>query len=355
MSHHPDDPQLLEQRKADHLTLCADEDVEARGATTLLEQVHLVHCSLPELAVDEIDMSVELVGKRLRVPLMISGMTGGTGVARDVNRILAQVAQRHGMGFGVGSQRAMMRDPQLATSYEVRDVAPEVVLFGNIGVVQAAQSSTAEIGDLVGAIGADALCVHLNPAQEIIQDHGDRDFRGCVDAIARLVDELPVPVVAKETGCGMSANVVERLMKAGVTTVDVSGAGGTTWIGVEALRARGGRADVGKVLWDWGIPTAATVALASRAGATVIASGGIRDGLDCARALALGAQVASAALPYLRAAMSGGEEAADAVAEAMVKTLRAVMLLTGTRDVAGLREAPRVIGPALRRWLEVAR
>lgn len=342
----------IDQRKLDHLNLCNEEEIESRERRTLLDEVHFMHDSLPELAVDDIDLSVEMLGKRLHAPLMISGMTGGTERAREINRRLAALAQERGFAFGVGSQRAMQKDPAQARTYEVRDIAPDILLFGNLGAVQVAQSSTQELADLAGAIGADALCVHLNPAQEIVQEGGDRDFRGCLDAIARLVEELDIPVVAKETGCGMSPGTLRRLKLAGVKTVDVSGAGGTTWVGVEALRAQGALASVGDVLWDWGVPTAAAVAWAKGYDMTVIASGGIRNGLDAARAIALGADVASCALPWLRAAMSDNPDSVEDVADNMLQTLQAVMLLTGSSNVDALRKAPRYIGPELKRWLE---
>ena len=352
MESDPNGEEGIRQRKVDHLDLCAREDVEYRLKTSLLEQVQLMHQSLPEMSVGEIDLGVEVVGKRLLAPLCISGMTGGAERAREVNRGLAQLAQEEGIAFGVGSQRAMLVDPTLTDTFKVRDVAPDVVLFGNIGAVQAAQSTTAEIAAVVDAIGADALCIHLNPAQELIQAGGDRDFRGCVDAIARLVAELHVPIIAKETGCGMSPSTVARVAAAGVEWIDISGAGGTTWVGVEALRAREGRRLIGEDFWEWGIPTAAAVVYGTRAGRKVIASGGIRNGHDVARALALGATCCSMALPFLRAFMDGGLEGARAFHRRVVDGLEAAMLLTGSRTPADLARVPRVLGPALRSWIE---
>lgn len=346
-----DAPELLDQRKADHIALCHEEDVEGRNVRTLLDQVHLTHQSLPEISWNEIDTRVEVLGRTLRAPLMISGMTGGTERARGINRILARVAQNHGFGFGLGSQRTMMRDPERSDSYMVRDVAPDILLLGNLGVVQAAQSSTQEVEDLIGRVGADALCVHLNPAQEMIQDDGDRDFRGCIDALARLNQELSVPVIAKETGAGMSQPTLSKIRAAGVPWVDVSGAGGTSWVGVESMRNSDELASVGDVLWDWGVPTAPSVIWAKREGLNVIASGGIRHGLDAARAIALGASVASAALPWLRAAMDGGEARADEVANNMLRTLKTVMLLTGSKTISDLQNAPKRLGPSLRDWV----
>lgn len=346
----------IQQRKVDHIELCAREEVEFRLKTNLLEQVQLLHTSLPEIAVDAIDTGVELLGKRLRAPLVVTGMTGGAARALEINRVLAEVAEKHQIAFGVGSQRAMAVRPETASTYQVRDVAPTALILGNLGVVQARDMATSAVEDLVGGIGADALCVHLNPAQEMIQIDGDRDFRGCLDAIARLVETLSVPVVVKETGCGLSPSVVRAARERGVEVFDLSGAGGTTWVGVEALRARPGRRGIGEDFWDWGLPTGA-VLLALRKtygiGADaprLIASGGIRSGHDVARAVALGASAGGMALPFLRAVERGGFEAADAVARQVIEGVEVAMLLTGSRTLAELQRAPRYLGAELERW-----
>jgi isopentenyl-diphosphate delta-isomerase len=317
--------------------------------------VTLLHDALPELDHGSLSLSTRLLGRNLRAPLLITGMTGGVGTARDVNRRLAATAEEFGIGFGVGSQRPMLRDRATRDSYQVRDVAPSTLILGNIGAVQAVATSTAELEDLVGTIGADALCVHLNPGQEMIQDQGDRDFRGCLQRIAELQRELTVPVVAKETGCGLSPRVLDRLKASGIRTVDVAGAGGTTWVGVETHRASERRARIGQALWDWGIPTAASVRFAANRSLETIASGGIRDGYDVARAIALGATVGGAALPYLRSVWENPAGGGRVVVESMLDTLRTVMLLTGSADLAALRQVPRVYGPALERWLALDR
>lgn len=341
------------RRKADHLELAATGDVGFHGKSTLLSCVELLHDALPELHVDELDTSLTLLGKRLRAPIVIAAMTGGTDEAGDVNRALAAVAEARGLAFGLGSQRAMHVDPGRAPSFDVRGAAPTTLLLGNVGVVQAAAMTTAEARALLDAVGADALCVHLNPAMEIVQPGGDRDFRRGLDTLARLSSELGAPVVAKETGCGLSRRVAERLRAAGVRHVDVSGAGGTSWVAVETHRAAPGARQLGEALWDWGIPTAASVAMVSGAGLdTVIATGGVATGLDVARAIALGAHAAGIARPTLQALRAGGEAAVHALLARVEAELRAAMLLTGSRDLAALRGAPRVVRGELRDWLE---
>jgi isopentenyl-diphosphate delta-isomerase len=343
--------ETISDRKRSHLELCQGEEVEYAGKTTLLEEVELVHDALPELAVDAVELGTELLGKRLRAPLLITGMTGGTEEALAINRALAQVAEEHGIAFGLGSQRAMQRAPQLTYTFAVREYAPTALVLANLGLVQAAALATAEVERLVRSVGADALCLHLNPAQELIQPGGDRDFRGGLATIARLVRELPVPVVVKETGCGLSRGVGERLVAAGVRTADVSGAGGTSWIKVEALRAGAAERELGKLFADWGIPTAAALLGLRGLGLELIASGGIRSGLDVAKTIALGARVAGVALPVFRAYREGGRTAAAEFIARLVAGVRTAMVLTGSRDLEGLGRAPVVLGSRLREWV----
>lgn len=343
-------------RKTDHLALCAEEDVGFRARTTLLEQVRLVHDALPEMSLSDVDTSVRLLGKTLRAPLVIAAMTGGTDEAGRINRELAAIAEERGYGFGLGSQRAMHVRPGTGSTYRVRQAAPTTLVLGNVGVVQARAMTTSELRVLVDEVGADALCVHLNPAMELVQPGGDRDFSGGLDTIARLVRDLGVPVVVKETGCGMSPAVGRRLREVGVRHVDVSGAGGTSWVGVETKRAEAAGDErargLGDSLWDWGVPTAASVALLSPMGFdTVVATGGVGTGLDVARALALGASAAGIARPVLRALSSGGRPAAIALLDGVEAELRSAMLLTGSRDVAALRRAPRVVVGELAAWI----
>jgi len=348
-----DDEPAIAKRKADHLEVAASGRADAKRST-LLEEVHLVHQGLPELSLDEIVLATTIAGKKLAAPLVITGMTGGTAEASAVNRDLAKAAQAAGVALGLGSQRAMAEHPELAASYEVRDVAPDVVLFGNVGAVQLLAMGEAKVIELGKRIGADAMCVHLNPGQELIQDRGDRDFRGCVAAIAKLVETAGIPIIVKETGCGLSAQAAKVLVGAGVHTVDTAGAGGTSWVAVEAVRAAAGSAaqSLGNELWDWGLPTAVSVAACVSAGLETIASGGMRSGYDVARAMALGARAGGMAAPMLRAQRAGGADGVRAKIDEVVGAVRAVCLLTGTRSAADLARAPRHLGAPLRAFLD---
>lgn len=342
----------ISQRKADHLDLAAKGDVGFKGTTTLFECVRLIHDALPELSYDEVDTRCSLLGKALGAPLLIAAMTGGHERAERINCELAAIAEERKLAFGLGSQRAMLKDRAKLTSYAVRHVAPTALILGNLGVVQAASMSSAAVEDLVGAVGADALCVHLNPAMELVQAEGDRDFRHGLATLTRLSAELSVPVIAKETGCGLGSRVARRLRAAGVRHVDVSGAGGTSWVGVETQRARDAQKELGQAFWDWGIPTAASVGLVAREGfETIFATGGVKSGLDVVKSIALGASAGGIARPMLQALENGGPAGARAFAARLEAELRTAMLLTGSRDVAALRRTPRVLLGELREWL----
>lgn len=347
-------PDELTQRKDDHLRIVA-EGAAAHTGTTLLECVQLVHQALPELALDSIDLSTRFFGKRLRLPFMITSMTGGTDHGARLNAELARMAGQLGIAFATGSQRVMLRYPERRGDFAVREHIPDGVLLGNIGAQQLREYAPEQITQLLHDIEADGLCVHLNPAHELAQDEGDRDFSGLLERIAQLTAQLDGRVLVKETGAGLSPQLLLALRDAGVGYVDVAGAGGTSWPKVELARAQTDEARAaGSLLADWGVPTAAST-IAARAimppSATVVASGGIRTGLDCARAIACGADICGLAAPVLKAWLDGGADAVHALLARLGQELRPLLLLTSCKGVGALQGAPRVYTGQLAQWL----
>jgi isopentenyl-diphosphate delta-isomerase len=358
----PSPTAVIQRRKQEHLE-DARADVEARGGPAWGD-VHLVHRSLPEVDFDEIRLETEFLGHRLGAPLMIAAMTGGHPQAGALNATLARAAAGRGLALGVGSQRAALNDPSLADTYAVvRREAPDGYLFANVGIAQLIGQgphpalTVRDIHAAIDMIGADALIVHLNFLEEVVQPEGDRQAAGCLAAVARLVAALDgrVPVVAKETGAGLAPAVARQLLDAGVSALDVGGRGGTSFAAIEARRAarRGDeqRVRLGATFRDWGIPTAASVAAVAPLGVPVIATGGVRSGLDAAKAIALGATLVGLARPVLQAAVDG-EQALSDLLDAMTLELRTAMFLTGSARPADLRRSPPVILGDTAGWLD---
>lgn len=346
----PDD---LEQRKSQHLDLALRSDAEPDDASALFDCVQLVHCALPELALHEVDLRTRFCGATLDAPLMVVGMTGGTERAARINRDLAQACAELGVAFGVGSMRIVLEDPARISSFDVRPHRPPL-LMANLGVQQLVQTPDAA-RRLIDLLGADGICIHLNPAQEMVQAEGDRDFRGCLDAIRKLADALGDRLLVKETGCGISPRVAWELEARGVRALDVSGTGGTSWTRVEQLRAATPAAQaLGGLLSSWGIPTAAAVAAARAAvpGTQLLASGGVRSGLDAARAIALGADVAGFARPLLQAHDRTGLDGVRAELKGAIDALRAICLLVGAKNLAELRASRPVLLEPLASWIQ---
>jgi isopentenyl-diphosphate delta-isomerase len=333
---------MLEQRKADHLRINLDNDVSS-SLTTGLEHYRFVHQAVPELDLAAVDTTTTLLGKALRAPLLISSMTGGAEPAREINRRLARAAQARGIAMGLGSQRAAIQRPELADTFRVRDVAPDILLLANLGAVQLNYGYDVEhCRKAVEMIGADALILHLNPLQEALQPEGNSNFSGLLRKIEAVCRTLNVPVVVKEVGWGISEQAARQLAEAGVSAIDVAGGGGTSWSEVEKRRmTTSAQRRVAARFRGWGLPTAASI-LAARRGVPhlpLIASGGLRDGIDVAKCIALGARAAGIARPFLKAAAMSAEAADEAVAE-IITELRVAMFAAGAGNIATLRQTP---------------
>ncbi|CAA9291977.1 Isopentenyl-diphosphate delta-isomerase, FMN-dependent [uncultured Coleofasciculus sp.] len=329
-------------RKADHLRICLDEDVQFKANTNGLERYRFTHCCLPELNRSEIDLKTLFLGKLLGAPLLISSMTGGTEEAKTINFRLAQVAQQYKLAMGVGSQRVAVENPQVADTFNVRSLAPDILLFANIGAVQLNYSyGVDQCRRVVDICQADALILHLNPLQECIQPNGDTNFRGLLDKIEFVCNKMPVPVIVKEVGNGISAAMAQKLIEAGVSAIDVAGAGGTSWAKVESERAKNAHQhQLGQTFADWGLPTAECITSirAFNSEIPLIASGGLRNGLDVAKAIALGADISGLALPFLQAA-SQSVEAVDALVQLLIAEITTVLLCTGNATLSQLKSS----------------
>jgi isopentenyl-diphosphate delta-isomerase len=330
-------------RKLDHLRICLERNIE-RGDPGFSD-IRLVHNALPECDLDFIDTRTDFLGYTFTSPLFIAGMTGGHPGTKEVNRLLARVAAEHGIGMGVGSQRAALENDALEDTFSVvREEAPKAFLVGNIGAVQLRDHGTEWAERAAAMIDADAIAVHLNFLQEAVQPEGDHDARGCLEAIADLCADFRVPVIVKETGSGISAGTARLCWEAGAQAIDVGGWGGTSWAAVEGLRtvpdsgsAESGHPPLSKVFEDWGIPTVVSLMEVAGTGGPVIATGGIRNGIDMAKAIALGADLCGVALPLLKPAMQGEEELKKTVT-AFCDELRVAMFLSGARNTGALRE-----------------
>jgi isopentenyl-diphosphate Delta-isomerase len=331
-----------QKRKKEHLEICLDTESVTSASGTGLSRYRFVHNALPELDIDKIDLSTTFLGKRLQAPILISSMTGGFDLARKVNRNLAAAAQSLGLAMGVGSQRVAVEEPSAAGSFEVRDVAPDILLFGNLGAVQLNYGYTVEhCRRAVSMIGADALILHLNVLQEAVQPEGNRNFKGLGEKIAAVCRDLEVPVIAKEVGNGISVDAAIRLQRAGIKALDVAGYGGTSWSAVEAQRAvkQGKWPDT--AFADWGIPTEEALVSVRQAlpDIQLIASGGVRSGVDIAKAIALGADLGAFGQPLLAAALESSAKVVEFIA-GVIHELKVSMLCVGAANLAALRRAP---------------
>ena len=347
-------------RKDDHIIYSLLPKSQFEVKTSWLECVELVHMAVPELDFEEVDMAVEFLGYRLNAPLMIAAMTGGTRLAKRLNSMFARAAEELGVAIGVGSQRVALENPDVRDTFRVvRERASSVPVLANIGASQVVEGLSEEkLGELIEMVGADALAVHLNPLQEVLQVEGQPKYSGLLERLEELVEISPVPIIVKETGAGISREAAEMVARAGVAGVDVGGAGGTSFARVEGLRAL---AEGDYMLYrlsedfaEWGIPTAASVLEVRTASDSllVIATGGIRSGIDVAKAIRLGADICGIAYPVLRAALQGGYTRVREYLRSVIEGLRRSAFLTGCGNVGELRSAPVVIRGALREWID---
>jgi isopentenyl-diphosphate delta-isomerase len=338
----------IENRKADHIRICLEEDVSAQGVTSGLERYRFVHQALPEINLRDVDTSLELWGHKLQVPLLISSMTGGAPRAAEINCNLAIAAQRLGIAIGVGSQRAALKNPELGPTYQVRPYAPNVPLFANLGAVQLNYSyGIDECRRVVDMIEANALILHLNALQEAVQPEGDTDFAGLTAKIATICQTIEVPVIVKEVGWGISAEAARMLWEAGVSAIDVAGAGGTSWTQVEAHRIPTERGRlVAEAFVGWGISTVDSLQGARSEmpeGHKLFASGGIRNGIDAAKAVALGADLVGIARPFLKAAAISAEATIE-LGEVIRDQMRVAMFAIGAPNLDALWSTPYLVG-----------
>ena len=335
-------PAQTQIRKAEHIRICLEEDVQFHQTTNGLERYRFTHCCLPELSLSEIDLSTTFLGKKIGAPLLISSMTGGTELAQTINYRLADAAQYYKIAMGVGSQRVAVENPELADTFAVRRRAPDILLFANMGAVQLNYNyGLEECQRSIDLLEADALILHLNPLQECIQTEGDTNFKGLLDKISKLCYKLPVPVIAKEVGNGISGVMAIKLLEAGVSAIDVAGAGGTSWAKIEGERAKNAKQRrLGTTFADWGLPTAECIVNVRTAAPKVplIASGGLRNGLDIAKAIALGADIAGLAWPLLQAAAES-EAAVNELVEVLIAEIATVLFCTSSANLHDLRNS----------------
>ncbi len=345
----PSDIEIIKQRKKEGIDIPLQKNVQAKTTSTYLEYVRLVHNALPELDYDDIDTSTTFLRKRFSAPIIIDSMTGGTDEATVINSRLGELAEKYGFGMGVGSQRAGLKSEELAATYSIaRKNAPNAFLIANIGGAQLAKGFTVdEAKRIVKMIRANALVVHLNPLQELVQPEGEPRYKGVLAKISELAKTIDVPVIVKEVGAGISKEVAIKLEMADVSAINIAGAGGTSWAGVEKLRAESAKDDLkkhlGEVFWDWGIPTAASLIEVRRAvKLPLIASGGLRDGLEVAKCIVLGSSMAAMAYPFLRTAAQSSESL-FAFADTILAELKSTMFLVGAKNIGALASSRYIL------------
>lgn len=352
VSDRPSDIEIIKQRKRDGIEIPLNNDVQAKTTSTYLEYVKLIHNALPELDYDEIDISTTFLKRKFSAPLIIDSMTGGAPEAARINGRLGELAEKYGFAMGLGSQRAGLESKELAETYSIaRKNAPNAFLIANIGGAQLAKGlSIDNIKKIIDMIQADALVIHLNPLQELIQPEGEPKYKGVFSKISEISRALDVPVIVKEVGAGISKEVAVKLEVSGVSAINVAGAGGTSWAGVEKLRAEASNNDLkihlGEIFWDWGIPTATSlIEVKKTVKVPIIASGGLRNGMEIAKCIVLGASMCAMAYPFLLKAAESKEQLFN-FADTVIAELKSTMFLIGAMNLSVLKSSRYILtGP----------
>jgi isopentenyl-diphosphate delta-isomerase len=352
VSDRPSDIEIIKQRKRDGIEIPLNNDVQAKTTSTYFEYVKLIHNALPELDYDEIDISTTFLKRKFSAPIIIDSMTGGAPEAAKINGRLGELAEKYGFAMGLGSQRAGLESKELAETYSIaRKNAPSAFLIANIGGAQLAKGLTIDnIKKIIDMIQADALVIHLNPLQELIQPEGEPKYKGVFSKISEISGALDIPVIVKEVGAGISKEVAVKLEVSGVSAINVAGAGGTSWAGVEKLRAEASNNDLkihlGEIFWDWGIPTATSlIEVKKTVKVPIIASGGLRNGMEIAKCIVLGASMCAMAYPFLLKAAESKEQLFN-FADTVIAELKSTMFLIGAMNLSVLKSSRYILtGP----------
>jgi isopentenyl-diphosphate Delta-isomerase len=351
----PSDIEVIKQRKKEGIVIPLTRNVQAKESSTYLEYVKLIHNALPEIDYEAVETSQNFLNHNFKAPIIIDSMTGGTPEATKINSRLSLVAEKFGLGMGLGSQRAGLLSSELAETYSIaRSNAPSAFLVANIGGAQLSKGlKVQDIKNMIEMIAADALVVHLNPLQELIQPEGEPKYKGVLSKIKEICANFDIPIIVKEVGAGISMDVAKKLESAGVSAINVAGSGGTSWAGVEKLRAEtahnSNKINLGELFWDWGIPTAVSlIEVRNSVKIPVVASGGIRNGLEIAKCMALGANMCGMAYPFLRHASKSFESLCEFANKTLIE-LKSTMFLVGSKNISELGKSRFIITGELAR------
>lgn len=345
------------ERKKEHVKISLEKNVNFKNKTTWLEHIHLIHMALPEFSLEEISLKRKFLGREFQLPFIIEPLTGGFPEAEIINASLAEASEKLDIPIGLGSMRAAIEEPNFQKSFKiVREKAPNAFIIANIGIMQLIEKGIEYAEKAIEMVNADALYIHLNPLQEIIQPEGEKKFENCLEKIIECCKYIKKPIIIKEVGCGISMEVAKMLEKTGISAIDIAGAGGTSWAAIEYYRAKEigdkYKAAMGETFWDWGIPTAASlIEVKSISNLEIVASGGIRNGLDAAKCLGLGATMVGFAYPLLWPATRGYEYVLEKI-KLYAEELKLALFLTNSKNIGDIKNKIIISGP-LREWINL--